>query len=426
MGFLSRFFKPKAEQRQVHEQKAAIRQIALEDVDRVILENSEKNVVDFKGQLADYKSRFTHRFSNLIQLFEKLEEAPVERIILENNRDVTDIVRTSRAHYCQSSKKLINDTIIRLKMQEDPEKLNEMVLNTFQKLNSLSKQAHVILATFREDMKEIAEELKRTYAEIESLDEVLKSDYERLKSGDEMRLIAKQLMSARNTQAKCSERLEDIEKDLKEAQKNLKTCMSERDELLKSKEYMHHERVKDELEDLILKKRQVLREIEVQAGAAEKILQSYLHSSKDPDKGRAEIALGIIKEPEQLIAKFSVFESALKNAGKIYSKAEKGKKKKSKAQKPHITILKILKEQIYDYEKLMAREQKIEKEKEKEDISKSKRQLDEIIEELEEKIRRLEKEKEECSQIISKKYLTEQMNLENFLSSLLEEKVRVA
>jgi hypothetical protein len=430
MGLFSRIFRRKKKDELAIKPSSDAKKVKLEEVDKIIDEKLERFGIDFDSKVQDYKSRFVKHFNSLEGQFDKLENAELERLVLENHRDVTDIIKTSRSHYVQSSRKLINDTIIYLNTEQDPEKLMGTVTNTFDKLNSFSKQAHIILVSFKVEMKPIAESLKMIYADIQSFDEVLKKDYAKIKEKEEMKNIAIKLISVRSSQKRANERINSVEKDLASVLKKKSALVSKRDEILKSSEYVHYERLKDELEDLKQKKAQLLRDIEVQASGAEKIVNAYIHEARDIDKTQSEIVMSMIREPGQLVTNFSAFEDALKNIGKISNNIEpkkKGKKKEKKAVKaPHLLVLRNIRELVTEYEKVILKEERLSKETENSDSVSKLAEVNEKIDEFEMDQKRLMEEKEECTNTISKQFLLDQQRLENYLSELMDEKIRVS
>jgi len=431
MGLFSRIFRRKKKDELVIKPTPGVKKVRLEDVDRLIDEKSERFSIDFDCEVGDYKSRFIKHFSSLEGHFDRLEKAEIERLVLENHRDVTDIIRTSRNHYVQSSRKLINDTLIYLRTEQDPEKLRNMVVSAFDKLNAFSRQAQIILMSFKSEIKPIAESLKLIYADIQSFDGVLKKDYSKIKEKEEMKNIAIRLISLRSSQKRANERLSDLEKELSSVLKKKSSLISQRDQILKSNEYMHYERLKDESEDVRQKKSQLLRDIEVQATGAEKIVNTYIHEARDIDKTQAEIVMSLIMEPSQLVSRFEVFEDALKNIGRISNNVatkKKGKKAKEKksVKAPHLLVLRNIRELVAEYEKVASKEERMAKEMEKTDSVSKLTEVNSRIEEFEIDQKRLTEEKEDCMATISKQFLLEQQRLENYLSELMDAKMRVA
>jgi len=434
MGLFSRIFRRKKEAE--HEINHAdikpepgIKKVRLEDVEGIISKRSEGQVIDFNETAAKYKSRFIQHFGDLSELFDKLEKVEIQRIVLENHRDVTDIIRTSRNHYVQSSRKLLSDTITYLNSEEDPERIRDNVISAFDKLNSFSKQAQIILATFKSEMKLIAESLRMTYNDLQNFNDILEKDYEKIKEGEKMKDSATLLISVRSSQKRANERVADLDKDLHSVMKSLKTQVSKRDTILKSNEYMHYERLKDDSEESIAKMSQLLRDIGVQAEGAEKILNTYIHESRDIDKEQAENIKEMIKDPGQLVSNFTLFEEALKKIGKISNAAPSKKKKKTdkKAVKaPHLLVLRNLRELVAEYEKLAGKEERIIKEMGTIDAFSKLKDVNKTVEELETDQKRLLEEKDSCENTISKNHIAEQQKLENYLSELLGESVRVA
>jgi hypothetical protein len=277
-------------------------------------------------------------------------------------------------------------------------------------------------------MKKIADELKLIYADIEQLNKFIESDYGKIKVSREMRAISKKLIDGRNTQSNSKKKANSIDSELKSNSNKSAKLISERENFLKSKEYMHFERLKDERETIAKKKNELLNEIRVQVTGAEKLIRSYLHETQAEQKADEETINEILADPRLILSGFSVFESVLKKAAKAQDKeASKasGKKKRKKSPEAHSSMIENLKVLVSSYEETAGREGEVSKELRESNFAQKLTDLNSEIARLEERRKDLMEEREDCQRTISKKYLVETMKLENYLSELAGEKIKM-
>ncbi|MBN2095329.1 MAG: hypothetical protein JW727_04740 [Candidatus Aenigmarchaeota archaeon] len=426
MDFLKKLFSRNKPEEQAPIPSGSGRRVRLEEVDKFVLERTEGDIAGFRDKLDHHKSRFAHRLNLLIDDFGKLEDADVEKIVLETNRDITEVVRSSRAHYCTSSKKLLEDTLVHIKVQDDPEKVRDMVVHAFEKLNSFSRQAQIILITFKDEMRDITNDLKDLYTDIKFYEEVLRKDYSWVSRLEEARSVAKELIAAREEEETARKKLSKVEAALNEVSGSLDEAYSRRDKVYKSKDYMHYERLKDELEEIAREKEAQLKELNIQVAGTEKLVGVYLHSHKDVKKSDLAALDEFFRNPGESLSQLPTYEQILKKAERAAaSKAIAGKKKKKKPAEVKPSAAESVMNLAAELQKTISCEKKISGEIERLRKAVVTDGLDAQIKDLEEKKSVLEEDKREFSKIASRKHLVERMKLESLLSELAGEKVKV-
>ena len=335
MSFLKKLFgggknKPAPETPKKSREFCPQKKIPLEDVEAYLSERTLLQVEEFNSGLEAQRKRFIALFNRLIDRFDFIDEREIQPIILENKRDITDIIKTSRSNYTQSSKKLLGDMLVHLRLEKDPEKLHERLTDTFNRLNSLSVQAQILLTAFKDEMRQISLSLKELSKNIEEFGEFLDRDYEAVKKIEVAKNSAKSLIEKREIHAKALERMGELDKEYKNILKELDIAVSQKDRLIKSKDYLHSERLKDELKELEREIKDLRSDFANTVFGISKILKKYLHTQTGLKKAESAEIEKILKDPLLALSDISGFESAINGAKKSLQKIEPDKKKQGK------------------------------------------------------------------------------------------------
>ncbi|RLI99164.1 MAG: hypothetical protein DRP06_04110 [Candidatus Aenigmatarchaeota archaeon] len=145
-----------------------------------------------------FRKSLINQFNLLKGLFRRLSDSDFEPVILQDKRDISNIVETSKKNYCSNSEKLIIRAINSLNEKPPIFKIKSIVLETFSKLNSFSREALILLQPFKKDMKCIASGLKEFKKEIDKFESFINSDYSLISKVDEVeKLVYKIIISKR-------------------------------------------------------------------------------------------------------------------------------------------------------------------------------------------------------------------------------------
>ncbi|MGC9310236.1 MAG: hypothetical protein ACP5E4_00765 [Candidatus Aenigmatarchaeota archaeon] len=399
------------------------RKIGLDEVGEFLSERTAPRVGRFGTDFGAYKVRFLGIFNHLIDLFEKMEEREIDSIVLESKRDITDIIRTSRANYCQTSKKLLGDLIALLKIEEDPRKVLERMAAAFEKLNNISRQAQILISTFRDEMRQIASALKEFSGELSDFGGFVEREYGEVKKVGEARALADELLKILAAQKEAAELLKAAESEYSALAEEIDKIMGQRDAIIKSKEYMHYERLKEDKEELVPKKKRILGEIANEISGLSRYIKKYLHVGSGLGKEEVETVKEILKYPKALVKNLALFEKVLEKTKKNVSKIESDKKKQEKFKENYAQSVSKLRSLVFEYGGLEAEERKIGEEISGFTFFLELNGLDTRLKEIEARQKILEEEKAACNETISKSYGAEVSRLERMLSEICGETI---
>ncbi|RLJ01302.1 MAG: hypothetical protein DRP10_04355, partial [Candidatus Aenigmatarchaeota archaeon] len=138
---------------------------------------------------------------------------------MEDKRDISNIVETSRKNYCLNSKKLLIRALESIKKKESPSEMNSIVLEFFNKLNKLSRDAQILLNPFEKQMKKISNDLKKIKNEIDKFETFLDSDYSIIQKENRAKELIDKIKKNRLNRKLKENKKKEIERQIKELEK---------------------------------------------------------------------------------------------------------------------------------------------------------------------------------------------------------------
>lgn len=317
-----------------------------------IEQETEENKKKLNQGVDNFRSRLCEELEKLVKEVGNLSSAEFKPIILEDKRDISKIVETSRRNYCESSKKLIIRTINSLKKTKSPSEQNSLAIDAFNKMNGFSKDALILLRPFKENMMKIASILKEIKKITEEYEDFIKFDYLLIYKEKKILEIVLEIEKSNREREKMIKELKKIEEKLDFLKKDIELKEFELSSTGKSDKSKKIES---------LKKRQIEIEKEIEAitnkatdliSGISRQIKGYLHLDKVDKNLKSKINI-VLETPEKLFSTdFSSFKEVIDKTAKNINKAETDEKRIKKFLSTYKNAEEFLLELFKNYRKL--------------------------------------------------------------------------
>jgi len=414
MRFFDRFFK-KSEEKQ-------IKNLNFEEIGGFIEEEVGYKKQELMRESEKFRKRLVNHLNSLRTLFDKLLDSDFEPVILQDKRDISNIVKTSKKSYCSNSEKLIVRAVNSLNEDPTPFKIKSIVLETFSKLNSSSKEALILLQPFEKDMKRIASGLKEFKKEIDKFESFINSDYSLISDVEEVERLVCKINHIKENKIKSRKKKIELDEKITKLKKDIKAQNLKISEIVSSEEATKLAKLEKQQKELELQTEKIIADITQLISNISRQIKGYIHIHKSDKKQIMKIEY-FLDNPETLLQNSDFFEEVIENVKKDIDKIEPDEKKRKKflnieknigtfikeAQIKHKQISNNLLKNITAIKKL---KQKITTEK-----------FEKNLEKLTEKMELLEEEKKNIK-IEGEENIEELLNeIEKILSSISNKKI---
>ena len=406
-------------------EKIDIRKIRFNEIKNFLDEEIRDKRERLELRANNFRKNFIKLLNTLIENFDELNLLKFEKIILEDKRDISNIVETSRKNYCNTSKKLILNTINFLERNKDPLVIKDKILETFNKLNKFSREAQFLLIPFKNQMRNISANIKKVKTTIDDFNSFLASEYQLIEDEKKVLAIIEKIEINRKYREKKKSQIKEIENQIK----NLKNKIKEKEnEILRIKNFQELKRINKlakEQVSLINQRDKIVSELSNLVVCIERQIKLYFHSS-NLNKTEKSKVMDYIRTPEKLLSsETKLFREILETIGKKLSKIEKDERKRKKFLEIKRKIFENFDKFVSIYkelsEKILKINREIEKLKPKINISKEEQKL----RNLNEKLEQLEKEKAEIEEELKVDDSSLFKELELILSELSGKKIKI-
>ena len=424
MGLFSKLFKL---EKKIPKQQKKIR-ISFREIDAFLESETKCKKPKLQERVDEFKKKFIRHFKNLEEDFNGLYHANFEQLILEDKRDISKIVETSRKNYCSGSKKLLSNALWYLNNKESAESINNFVSETFNKMNSLSREAQILSTPFREQMKKISSDLKELREETDKYESFLNSDYQIILKEEEAKKLRDKILKKELEKRKSQLERIDAENKLKEFQGKKNKIGLELSKLKNSEKAKKLEKLKSEKVRLERQKNKILSEIKGLISGVSRQIKMYLHKHTVSKTEKTKLDQ-FLEHPSTLLQGESyLFEIVVRNTKKEIDKLEKDKKKRKKFLEIVQDIERVLENRKKRYREILKqiseKSADIERLTEEINIEEKKGELKRV----KDNIRQLEKERRDLER--SEKYWNDDKGellsqLEKLLSEISGKKVKI-
>ncbi len=416
MRLLDKFFKKK--------DKKLIKYLNFEEIDGFIKEESGDKKQELMKESRKFGESLINQLSLLESLFKKLSDSDFEPVILQDKRDISNIVKTSKKNYCSNSEKLIVRTVNSLNEKPTPFKIKSIISETFSKLNKFSREALVLLQPFEKDMKRIASKLKEFKKEIDKFESFINSDYSLISDAEEAERLVYKINHIEENKIKSGRKKIELDKRIKELKKEREVQSLKISEIASSEETRKIAKLEKQQKEFELQTEKIMIKVMQLISSISRQIKGYIHICK-PDKKQIRKIEDFLDTPEILLQKSDFFEEVVENIKKDIEKIEPDEKKRKK----FLSIEKNIRDSIKEYqikhkeisEDLLKNITVIKKLKQRvttEEFEKNLEKLTEKMELLEEEKKNIKAEGEED--------IGELLNeLEKILSSISNKEIRI-
>ena len=399
--------------------------IDFSEIKSFLREETEPKKLELERKIGKFRETFISHYHKLIECFDSFYHSNFERLILEDKRDISKIVETNRRNYCERSKKLLSRAIRSLDGEKSPEKIDSIVTETFNKLNSFSRETQILTLAFKKQIKEISDNLKKLKQEEDHFKFFLNSDYKIIQKENEVKELIEKIRKEKSDKRKKELQRIEIDKEIKKLKGRINLLDSEILKIKNSEQRAIIEELERDQKFLQSQKDELISELNNKVSEISRYIKKYLHQRK-LDKTTHTIIMNFLEKPERLLQyNSSVFEKTVQDVRSEIEKIEKDEKKRKKflsvedQLKTRLPAIKTNYQQISDklsrnIAKIQELKSEISTEEQEKELNKLKERLQQLGEEREE----LEKEeKYDPKQIIKE--------IENLLSEISGKKVEI-
>ncbi len=401
------------------------KKIRFDEIETVLSEKTNEIKPGLESKVKQFRKDFIYYFESLVEDFDGLDSAKFEPVILEDKRDISNIVDTSRKNYSSSSKKVLSNAIAILKIKDSPAEMSSAIIDVFNKLNNLSRDAQILLSCFQSEMKNISLALKRIKEEGDNLESFLDKDYFVLnldkRAGEQVELIK----SRREREKRKIIEKKEIAEKIKKLEKETEAKESEMRKIKESEEALKLFNL--EKEKILLKSRLngIISEMDNMVNNISRQIKKYLHSEKVSKQDKSQIE-NLLDKPKNLFKEdCAVFEKILKETKKKIKDVETDEKKRKKFLLAEKNIKASLRKIISEHNKVLKKiEENLGKIRES-DVKENIKEIEIKIERINNHIRQLKEDREKIEKEAEYNEEEELKKLESLLSKIFDKEVKI-
>lgn len=399
------------------------KKLKFDKIEHFLTEETKEKKIDLNLKVKEFREVFIHYLEKLNNNYKELENSKFDPVILEDKRDISNIVETSRRNYCYNSEKLFVVSLESLKKEDSPRRIKSIVSEVFNKLNKFPRDVQILLNPFQKQMKKISSDLKKLKNKLDEYDSFLNKEYSLIQKEKKVNELVKKIKESRADKKQKEIKKEEIEKEVKRLKKKIKANNSRILEIQNSDEAK--EITKLEKQQILFEKQigDIISDTIYSVNSVSRQIREYLYISDKKEKLKIK---NFLENPESLLrGDQEFFEKIIRAVKKNLKDIESDERKRKK-------FLEIEKNVVDSLNKNMIEHKKI-SEKSDENIRKIKKLKQEIntekeeqeIAKLNEQIQQLEKDKKELeSKEINEKELLE--NLEAVLSDIFDKEIKIS
>ena len=401
------------------------KKIRFDEIEDALSEKIDEIKPGLELKINEFRKNFITYFESTNGNFNELESAEFDSVILEDKRDISNIVDTSRKNCCSSSKRVLSNAVAILKSETTPLEMNSTVIDVFSKLNNLSKDAQIILNCFQSEMKNVSLNLKKIKEESDEFESFLNKDYFVLNIEKRAREQTELIKSKREREERKIVNRKDIKEKVAKFEKEAELMEKEIKKIKASEEAL--ELFNLEKEKILLKNHlaETVLEMDELVNNVSRQIKKYLHSEEVSKEEKSQIEK-LLDHPKNLFKEdCAVFEKILGEAKKKIKEVEADDKKRKKFLLGEKKIKTSLKKIISERNKLLKKkEDNLGKIKEF-DVKESLEKMEEKIKKINSEINQLKEDEKKIEEEPDYNEGREMGKLENLMSKCFEMDVKI-
>ena len=393
------------------------------DIETFLLIETKEKKLELEPKLNQFKENFINYLELLNKDFDELENSEFDKIILEDKRDISNIVRTSRRNYCFNSKKLFVCALESLRKGKSPHEVGSTVSEIFNKLNKFSREAQILLTPFQNQMKKISFDLKKLKEELDRFESFLDLEYSLIQKEKKANEFLNKIKENKLNKEQKEIKKKELEKEIKKLKEGIEKQNSK---ILEIKNSADADELKNLEKQQILFGKQIediISNITYSVNSVNRQIREYLYIADKKEKSKIK---DFLENPENLLrGDDQLFKKVIKDVKKNIKKIESDERKRRKFLEVENRVADSINKNIVENKRISEKSEenirKIKKlkygintEKEEHEISK-----------LSEQIQQLEKDKKELEsgEVFDEKELLN--NLEGVLSDISGKEIKL-
>ncbi|MCD6274878.1 MAG: hypothetical protein J7J15_02535 [Candidatus Aenigmarchaeota archaeon] len=373
--------------------KTKVRQtLKFDDVESFLAAQTKEKKLELESKVATFRERFINLLEELNNDFKELETSRFNRIILEDKRDISNIVETSRRNYCSNSEKLFVKTLKLLKRKCSASEINSVISEIFDKLNKFSRDAQILLIPFQKQMKKISSDLKTLKTTLEEYQSFLDNEYSIVQLEKKIKELLKKIKESKLNKEQIENKKKELDRKIKNLNKELERCKFKISEIQNSPEALELKKLEKQQILFDRQMENIIAKINNSVNSVSRQIRKYLYIANKKEKSKIK---NFLENPENLLKEEpDFFGKVIDNVKNNIKKIEEDEKKIKKFLE--MDIVNSLNKYIAEYKKISDNSnenirkikklrQKLSTEKEEMEIAK----LNEQIQQMEEDKRKL-------------------------------------
>jgi hypothetical protein len=399
--------------------------IRFEDIEDFLKEETEEKKPKLEIKVDEFRKKFIKHFEDLNKSFDELSHSNFERLILEDKRDLSGVVETNRRTYCNKSRESILRAIVFLEKKQPASEMREVILKTFNRLNSFSREVLTLTVPFKKQIKNISVNLKKLKDEIDNFESFFNSEYFILQKEVEAKKLIEKIEKIVSKDRKKQIQKIEINKKINELEKEVKNKIYKFSKIKKSNEVKELAELEKKKKMLEKQQKKIISEIGNIVASVNRQIKRYVHNNK-LDKLEESRIISILENPEKILKnELYLFENVINSIKSNLEKIETDKKRRNKFLFVEKKIRSSLGSYVAKYKeasKLISEiNNEIQELKSRINIEKYEKEIDGLVE----KIEQLTKEKEESEKDMNEDEKDLIKELEKILSEISGKKVEI-
>ncbi len=395
--------------------------VSFDKISDFLEEETKEKKAEFDSKIKEFRSLFIDYLRRLNKEFTELETAKFDRIILEDKRDISNIIKTSRKNYCYNSKKMFVLALDSLQKESNPYQMKSIISELFDRLNKFSRDAQILLNPFQKQMKKISSDLKKLRKELDDFDLFLTGEYSLIQKEKKARELLTKITKYRLDNKQKEEKKKEIDENIEKLKKEIKEQNSKILKIQNSNEAREIRNLEKKQISLEKQIEDIISDTTYSVNSISRQIREYLYIANKEERAGIK---AFLENPEILLGReqrfFEEIAKKVKNNIKKIESNERKRKKFLEIEKGVVLSLnknkgeyKIISDRLREnIRKIKKLKQEITTEKEEQEIAK-----------LREQIQHLEKNKKELeSEEVNRKGLLG--DLEKILSDISGKEIR--
>ena len=322
--------------------------LKFDNIEPFLAAQTKEKKLELESKVATFRENFINLLEELNNDFKELETSRFNRIILEDKRDISNIVETSRRNYCSNSEKLFIKTLKLLKRKCSASEINSAISEIFYKLNKFSRDAQILLIPFQKQMKKISSDLKTLKTTLEEYQSFLDNEYSIVQLEKKIKELLKKIKESKLNKEQIENKKKEIDRKIKNLNKEIERYKFKISEIQKSSEALELKKLEKQQILFDRQMENIIAKINNSVNSVSRQIRKYLYIANKKEKSKIQ---NFLENPENLLKEEpDLFGKVIENVKNNIKKIEEDEKKIKKFLE--IDIVTSLNKYIAEYKKI--------------------------------------------------------------------------